>query len=64
MAQFIYRVWLVASRLELGMNFERPANITLGALGGHQRQHRHEVEGIGRFHASSRISSPYHRRII
>ncbi len=63
LAQFLDRLRLVAGRLEFGLELERPADIALRPLGGHQRQHRYQVEGVSRFHARHRTSGSMQARI-
>ena len=64
LAQFLDRLWLVARRAEFGLQLKRPADIALRPLGGHQRQHRDQVQRVSRFHARHRTGGSTKRYIV
>ncbi len=64
LAQFLDRLRLVARRPEFGLKLKRPADIALRPLGGHQRQHRNQIQRISRFHARHRTGGSTKRYIV
>jgi hypothetical protein len=64
LAQFLDRLRLVARRPEFGLQLKRPADIAPRPLGGHQRQHRDQVQRVSRFHARYRTGGSTKRYIV